>query len=129
DPYFEVASQATTIPSGGGAPVNNLLYDPNYRRFDVEGYRIYRGRADTPTSLKLIAQYDYSGTTFRDYRGQVVADAIGSRCAPELGITTSCNNFFSPVVPGQTATLFRSYDITGSLVQVRAGDRTPLATG
>src|SRR5690606_26190476 len=77
----------------------------------------------------LIAQYDYSGTTFRDYRGQVVADAIGSRCAPELGITTSCNNFFSPVVPGQTATLFRSYDITGSLVQVRAGDRTPLATG
>jgi hypothetical protein len=129
DPYFEVASQATTIPSGGGAPVTNLLYDPNYRRFDVEGYRIYRGRADTPTSLKLVAQYDYSGTTFRDYRGQVVSDAIGSRCAPELGLTTSCNNFFSPVVPGQAATLFRSYDLNGNLVQVRAGDRTLLATG
>lgn len=129
DPYFEVASQATTIPSGGGAPVTNLLYDPNYRRFDVEGYRIYRGRADTPTSLRLIAQYDYAGTTFRDFRGQVVSDAIGSRCAPELGLTTSCNNFFSPVVPGQPATLFRSYDITGNLVQVRAGDRTLLANG
>lgn len=129
DPYFEVASQATTIPSGGGTPVNNLLYDPNYRRFDVEGYRIYRGRADTPTSLQLIAQYDYAGTTFRDFRGQVASAAIGSRCAPELQVTTSCNNFFSPVVPGQTATLFRSYDLNGDFVQVRAGDRTLLATG
>jgi hypothetical protein len=129
DPYFEVASQATTIPSGGGAPVTNLLYDPNYRRFDVEGYRIYRGRADTPTSLRLIAQYDYAGTTFRDYRGQVADPAIGNRCAPELGVTTTCNNFFSPIVPGQAATLFRTYNLTGDFVQVRAGDRTLLGSG
>lgn len=129
DPFFEVASQATSVPDGGGAPVPNLLYDPNYRRFDVEGYRIYRGRADSPTALRLIAQYDYAGTTFRDFRGQVVSDAIGARCAPELGVTTTCSGFFSPVVPGETATLSREYNLTGNLVQVRFGDRTLLASG
>ncbi len=129
DPFFEVASQATTVPAGGGAPVPNLLYDPNYRNFDVEGYRIYKGRADTPTSLRLVAQYDYSGTTFRDYRGQVVSDAIGARCAPELNLTTTCSGFFSPVVQGQPSTLFRSYNIGENFVQVRFGDRTLLATG
>ena len=26
----------------------NPQYDPNYRQFDVEGYRVYRGRVDSP---------------------------------------------------------------------------------
>ena len=42
DPYYVVASDP-------GSPVEpNVLYDPNYRNFDVEGYRIYRGRVDAP---------------------------------------------------------------------------------
>ena len=78
DPSFPLASTTTGI---GGKP--NALYDPNYRQFDVEGYRIYRGRVDTPSQLKLIAQFDYAGTVMADWRGQVnpVPD-----CAPELGI-------------------------------------------
>ena len=129
DPYFEVASTATVVPPGGGDPISNALYDPNYRRFDVEGYRIYRGRADTPTSLRLIASYDYAGTTFDDYGGQVISSAIGARCAPEIGLTETCAGMFDPIEPGVERTLSRSYDISGNFVQVAFGDRTVLASG
>lgn len=129
DPFFAVASQVTVVPEGGGAPVANPLYDPNYRNFDVEGYRVYRGRADTPNSLKLLAQFDYAGTTFKDFRGQVISEAVGNRCAPELNVTGTCAGFFSPVVDGQAATLFRSYDIVSPFIQVRFGNRDLLASG
>ncbi|MCA9722852.1 MAG: hypothetical protein KC489_10725, partial [Gemmatimonadetes bacterium] len=82
DPFFQVAKDASIVPPGGGAPVVNPLYDANYRQFDVEGYRIYRGRADNAAALRLIAQYDYSGTVFSDFTGQVVDGARGSQCAP-----------------------------------------------
>ena len=39
DLYFNIASQP--FDSVGA---QNALYDPNFRKFDVEGYRIYRGR-------------------------------------------------------------------------------------
>ena len=48
DPYFAVASSPTIVPEEGGDPVENPLYDPNYRDLDVEGYRVYRGRVDSP---------------------------------------------------------------------------------
>ena len=53
DPFFAAA----------GDP-NSPLFDPNYRQFDVEGYRIYRGT--TPANLQMIAQFDKSGSTFTD---------------------------------------------------------------
>jgi hypothetical protein len=53
DPFFVAA----------GDP-DNALFDPNYRQFDVEGYRIYRGT--TPANLQLIAQFDKKGTTLID---------------------------------------------------------------
>ena len=37
-------------------------YDPSYRQFDVEGYRVYRGRTDSPNTLQLLAQFDKAGT-------------------------------------------------------------------
>ena len=77
DAFFPVASNPSSP-----------LYDPNFRQFDVEGYRIYRGR--TTGQLELIVQYDYAGTTFTDFDGQV--DYPGN-CAPELGITTDCPTF------------------------------------
>ncbi len=129
DPYFEVAKDAATVPEGGGAPVPNALYDANYRQFDVEGYRIYRGRADTPTALKLIAQYDYTGTSFTDYTGQIVDDARGSRCAPEIGVTSSCSGTFDTFVPGTQLSKHVNYDLNGNVVQIRIGDRTLLASG
>ena len=126
DAFFQIAKNATVIPPGGGAPVPNALYDPNYRKFDVEGYRIYRGRIDSPGSLKLIAQGDYAGTTFVDFGGQV---PLGSACAPEINVTTSCAGVFDPIVAGVARTKSRSYDITGELLQVKFGDRVQLASG
>ena len=61
----------------------NPLYDANYRQFDVEGYRVYRGRINAPNSLRLLAQFDYSGTFISDYGAQVNP---GPLCAPELGL-------------------------------------------
>lgn len=54
DPFFAAA----------GDP-NNALFNPNYRQFDVEGYRIYRG--SSPSNLQLIAQFDKAGSVFLDF--------------------------------------------------------------
>ena len=82
DPYFGIA----------GNPASSL-YDPNYRQFDVEGYRVYRGRS--ASELQLIAQFDYSGTAFIDYTGVVAygdadGDGLPNRCAFELGVFDDC---------------------------------------
>ena len=126
DPYFTIAGSATT-----GAVPNNL-YDPNYRRFDVEGYRLYRGRLDGPGSLKLIKQWDYSNTTFRDFGGLVVEGGnLGAaiNCAPEIAVMTACRAAFTPITPGVTSTVSFTYDLVGPLVQVNYGGRDKLATG
>ena len=59
DAYFAIAND----------PTQGARYDPAYRQFDVEGYRIYRGRTDTPNQLELVAQFDYTGTQIFDFRG------------------------------------------------------------
>ena len=68
-------------PDNPLVPVPNVLYDPNYRQFDVEGYRVYRGRVDAPNSLRLLAQFDYAGTVITDFAGQINPIAA---CAPEI---------------------------------------------
>jgi hypothetical protein len=98
DPYFKVASDPSSV-----------LFDPNYKQRDVEGYRIYRGR--TSGDLQLIAQFDYAGTRFID---KTAAFDYGN-CAPELGVTTDCP-------PGYNTTGV-SHDLTGDVVQVPAGGR------
>ena len=109
DPYFGVAS---SLASGS-------LYDPNYRRFDVEGYRVYRGR--TQGNLELIGQFDYTGTVFRDFNGSF---DYGTRCAPELGLNTAlvCPVAFDMV----TFTVSSSHPLSGDVVQV---PRPPVAAG
>ena len=112
DPYFGVASDST----------NAALYDPNFRRFDVEGYRIYRGR--TTGQLEMIAQFDYSGTTFRDVTGNLV---YPNRCAPELGLDAAAdltNPTGCPVDFGAGET--NTVDIVNPFVQVKNGDRVQL---
>ncbi len=122
DPYFDVARDAAVVPPGGGAPVVNPLYDANYRQFDVEGYRIWRGRTDRPDALELVAQYSYGGL-FRDYTGQVHNWQRGGRCAPELGETSSCPGLFDAPVPGVQLTRFVESAISSPFIQVAAGDR------
>jgi len=106
DPFFQIASDPTTP-----------LYDPNFRQFDVEGYRIYRGRS--PDALELVAQLDYSGTQFVDHTGAV---DHGAECAPELGIVTGCPVDFAG---GESHT----QTIAGWIVQVRPGWRIEFSPG
>lgn len=103
DPYFAVASDPTSA-----------IYDANYREFDVEGYRVYRGR--TSGNLALVAQFDKAGTDIVDY---TAAFNYGN-CAPELGITTDC--------PADLAT-GHHIPLSGDVVQIPPGGRVQLASG
>lgn len=123
DLYFTIASEPFDTL---GNP--NPLYDPNFRQSDVEGYRVYRGR--TPSELTLLAQFDYSGTTFVDFTGAIqYGDRDGDglvQCAPELGLQADCPVLFD-VVPPNLASF--PTELAGEIVQVKAGDRVELATG
>ncbi len=133
DASFGLVNQPT-LP--GGTP--NVQYDPNYRQFDVEGYRVYRGRVDTPSELHLIAQFDYANTVMADWRGQVNP---GPGCAPELGINTvtvaegdttfGCRVPFDPLVPGVAPSVSDTHPLVGPVVQVKLAPegRQALATG
>ncbi|MFN8652368.1 MAG: hypothetical protein U0133_10730 [Gemmatimonadales bacterium] len=126
DPFSDIANAPTV-----GASANSL-YDPNYRKFDVEGYRIYRGRVDAPNELALIAQFDYAGTVIRDFTG-IVNPTAG--CAPELSPTlatlAACGVALSPNNKNGTAlTAHRDFDLVGDVVQLNAGaGRVLLASG
>ena len=120
DPYYAIASD-----------VNSALYDPNYRAFDVEGYRIYRGRVDSPDQLFLIAQFDFAGTIFNDYDGVINPS---DDCAPELGIgiapnPVTCPVAFDPVAPGVPRTVANPHNIVSPFLSTKFGDRLELATG
>ncbi len=123
DPYFAVASSLLTPE---GAP--NILYDPNYRQLDVEGYRIYRGRVDSPNSLSMIAQFDYAGTFMNDFGGQINPTP---GCAPELGIRTDCAVTFDSLQPGIAPTVANPIPLSGNFVQAKLAPagRAALATG
>jgi hypothetical protein len=128
DPFFEIASSPMVTPEGGGATVVNSLYDPNYRQFDVEGYRVYRGRVDAPQSLTLLAQFDYSGTSIKDFSG-FVNPTVG--CAPDISIFAGCPSVYDPAEfqPGVARTGSVDVPLVGPIVQVKTGQRAALGTG
>jgi len=123
DPYYAVASD-----------VSSALYDPNYREYDVEGYRIYRGRTDNPDDLSLIAQFDYAGTVFNDYDGVINPEPT---CAPELGIGVppadptwaGCPAHFDSVAPGVPRTVANPNNIVSPFITTKFGGRLELANG
>ena len=113
DPYFAVAAD----------PINSL-YDPNFREFDVEGYRIWRGRSEA--TMEVIAAFDYASTTMTDYTGQFWTSAdYGTKCAPELGILTTCPVAFDPNGSGETHDVL----LAGLVIQIPPGGRVELASG
>ena len=136
DLFYTIASRPfniDTVRDAGGAIVSidttrNALYDPNFRQFDVEGFRIYRGR--TSSELQLLAQFDYSGTTFIDYTGAIAyGDANGdglTQCAPELGLQADCPVTFDT---SYIKTTTSPTELAGTVVQVKAGERVLLANG
>jgi len=115
DPYYDLASNP-----------ESALYNPNYRKFDIEGYRIYRGRVNNPAQLFLVAQFDYASTVFKDYDGLV--NPI-TTCAPELDVYTDCPVPYSPVIPGEPRTVPNDNNIVSPFLQTKYGDRLELATG
>jgi hypothetical protein len=121
DPFFAAASNATR-PDGTANP----LYDPNFRQLDVEGYRVYRGRVNDPGTLTLLAQFDHAGTLISDYQGQVNPSPT---CAPELGITTSCEGVYDSAITGVPRTRKVDHALVGELVQVRLGQRKAFTDG
>jgi hypothetical protein len=125
DPFFAVASSPTTE----GSP--NPLYDPNFRQRDVEGYRIYRGRTDSPSELTLLAQFDYAPDAegrglFTDFRG--IVNPI-PQCAPELTVTAGCAIPFSTPAPGEPYVGSVDIDLVGTITQLTPGNRVLLASG
>jgi hypothetical protein len=126
DPFFEVASAPTITDPVTLIVGPNPLFDPNYRQFDVEGYRVYRGRVDSPNELSLVAQFDYTGTAITDFTGQVNPTDF---CAPEIGIDSTCAVPFDSLVPGVAPTVSTDIPLVGPIIQVKRGERTTLATG
>jgi len=59
DPFFAVSSDP-----------GSALFNPNYKQFDVEGYRIWRGT--NAGNLTLVAQFDYATTQFTDFTCETV---------------------------------------------------------
>ena len=116
DPYYSVA-QNPLAPDGSVNP----LYDPDFRRFDVQGYRIWRGTS--ASDLAVIAEFDVAGATFTDYTGQVWDPGVyGNQCAPEIGVTTSCPAFpVSYALPG--------YYPNVEVIQIPLGGRALLGNG
>ncbi|HZN98723.1 MAG TPA: hypothetical protein VFB61_13400 [Gemmatimonadales bacterium] len=140
DPFFVIASSLTRTDPETGLVEPNPLYDPNYRQFDVEGYRIYRGRVDSPDELTEVAQFDYQGTVITDFTSQISVDGqLQVGCAPELGINTvtvvgtdttlGCPVDFDSLVAGVAPTVSLDIPLVGPIIQVKRGERTTLATG
>ena len=110
NPYFAIASDPTTA-----------LYDPNFRKFDVEGYRIYRGLS--PSALQLVAQFDYAGTEMDDYVGDF---DYNTPCAPEFGIFTGCPVAFTGT---PSPSVHAENPLVGNVVQIPLGGRTAARNG
>ncbi len=77
DPYFTAAQ----------SPAN---YDPNYRQFDVAGYRVYRGIRGDAASLRLLAQFDIAGDEMIDQTGQInqISPQGTTECDPTNGVSS-----------------------------------------
>ncbi|MGQ0560685.1 MAG: hypothetical protein ACT443_02275 [Gemmatimonadota bacterium] len=90
DPYFLIASNPASPQ-----------FNPNYRRCDVEGYRIYRATG-LSGGFELIAQFDKTGTVFVDFTCELDPNFV-----PEEG--EECD--------------VRAVPLTGDVVQFAQGTR------
>ena len=131
NPFFAVASQPFQTCPGGVGQCLNALYDPNFRHYDVEGYRVWRGR--TQSDMQVVAQFDYIGTTMADYTAEFFNETTYSnQCAPELGIQATCPVAYDTAnthTPTWTTTSPIAIPLSGSVRQIPPGGRVALADG
>ncbi len=99
DPFYELASDP-----------ESALYNPNYRQFDVEGYRVWRGTLTG--DLDLVAQYDYADTEFLDHTCETVhpEEDVGA-----MAVSTETGNLI-PVI-GYAAGEICPFDVDDPLVR------------
>ena len=87
DPFAAIASNESST-----------LFNPNYRRCDVEGYRIYRA-SGLQGDFQLVAQFDKTGTSFIDFTCETDPSFVpeeGEECEPhEVQLTGTIQNFFA----------------------------------
>jgi hypothetical protein len=118
DPFFAVASDPASA-----------LFNPNYRKFDVEGYRIWRGT--NPGNLELLAQFDYANTAFTDFTCETVdpAEDIGNP-NPGFVVGDVCPVDFEKVTPINSGLVFNNGSAGGPPGGgvVRLADLTALGT-
>jgi hypothetical protein len=107
DPYFTAA----------GNPASDL-FNANYRQFDVEGYRIFRGPA--PDDLTLIAQFDKAGTEFID---------TNCETDPTFVAGTVCPSWGPDEIPGTPDDTPVNVDISAPFVQYPVNKIFELADG
>jgi hypothetical protein len=100
DPFYDLASDTLSA-----------LYNPNYRQFDVEGYRIWRGTFEA--NLELVAQFDYADTEFFDHTCETVhsEEDVGA-----MAISTETGNLI-PVI-GYAAGEICPFDVDNPIVRV-----------
>lgn len=68
DPFFQVAGDETSP-----------LFNPNFRQFDVEGYRVYRSQDNV--NFQLLAQFDKAGTFLLDFTCETDPEfVVGEEC-------------------------------------------------
>jgi len=108
DPFFAVASDT-----------ESALFNANYRQFDVEGYRVWRGTSSG--ALDLIAQYDHAETSFTDVTCETVqpADEIAPGTIgdpPVVGFATgeTCPDGFSSTTDIDAGLVFNNGSAGGS---------------
>ncbi len=92
--------------------------DPNYRQFDVAGYRVYRGNRADASALVMLAQFDHQGDVMVDNTGQVnQTTALGfTGCAPDLRVYVTCDSL--GVSPGGVSLIAPiTVGLDGPLVQ------------
>jgi hypothetical protein len=82
DPFYAVASD----PSGS-------LYDPSYRQFDFEGYRVWKSMTGRPDDWQLLADYDAPSSIARDADVILQAGVYGG--TPEFDAATTEGYFLS----------------------------------
>ena len=112
DAYFETAGSQFSI-----------FYDANYRQFDVEGYRIFRGTR--PDELKLIAQFDKSGSVFVDALCITATTPSISACRDTLSIPLR-GEFIQNTTVTESPHFIVAAD-TALAAELRAGDALPLS--
>lgn len=99
DPFYELASDSSSA-----------LFNPNYRRFDVRAYEIWKGT--DPDELELFATFSHRDRPFVDRTCELVrpGEDIGNPAGPGFAIGENCPEdyerseilvpFFNNGVPG-----------------------------